>query len=62
MFWERLEVCIKHFQTFEKIDYQEFNETFIDILNKHVPVKKKLVRANQTPYMTKALRKAIISN
>ena len=31
--------------TFEKIDYQEFDKTFIDILNKHAPVKKKLVRA-----------------
>ena len=53
---------MKHFQTFEKIDYQEFNKTFIDILNKHVPVKKKLVRANQTAYMTKALHKAVIRN
>ena len=41
--------------TFEKNNDQEFDETFIEILNKHAPVKKKLVRANQAPYMTKAL-------
>ena len=26
--------------TFEKIDYQEFDKTFIEILNKNAPVKK----------------------
>ena len=46
--------------TFEKIDYQEFDKTFIEFLNKHSLVKKKLVRANQAPYMTKTLRKAIM--
>ena len=56
MFCERLEVCIKHFW----IDYQEFDKKFIEILNKHAPVEKKLVRENQAPYMTKALHKAIV--
>ena len=46
--------------TFEKINYQEFDRTFIEILNRYTPVKKKLVRANQAPYMTKALRKVIM--
>ena len=46
--------------TFEKINYQEFDKTYIEILNKHAPMKKKLVKTNQTPYMTKALRKAIM--
>ena len=46
--------------TFEKFSYQELNKTFIEILNKHAPVKKKLVRASQTPYITKALLKAIM--
>ena len=45
--------------TFE-IDYQEFDKKFIEILNKHAPVEKKLVRENQAPYMTKALHKAIM--
>ena len=46
--------------TFEKINYQEFYKTFIEILNKHAPMKKKLVRKNQDLYMMKALRKAIM--
>ena len=46
--------------TFEKISYQEFDKTFIEILNKHVPMKKKLVRVDQAPCKTKALRKAIM--
>ena len=46
--------------TFEKINYQQLDKTFIEILNKHAPMKKKLVRTNQAPYMTKALRKAIM--
>ena len=47
MFWERL-------------NYQEFDKTFIVILNKLALVKKKLVKANQAPHMTKALRKTIM--
>ena len=43
--------------TFEKISYQEFEKTFTEILNKHALMKKKLVGA---PYMTKALRKAMM--
>ena len=46
--------------TFEKINYQKFDKTFIEILKKHATVKKKLVRANQAPYTTKALRKTIL--
>ena len=40
-------------------NYSEFEEMFLKILNKHAPMKKKTVRANDKPYMTKALRKAI---
>ena len=45
---------------FEKINYQEFDEAFIEILNKHAPMKNELVRTNQAPYTTKAKRKAIM--
>ena len=41
--------------TFEKIDYQEFEKTFIEIMNRHTPMKKNLVRVNQAPYMRKPL-------
>ena len=33
---------------------------FLNILNNHAPVKKKTIRANHAPYMTKQLRKAIM--
>ena len=32
---------------------------FLEILNIHAPIKKKLLRANHIPYMTKTVRKAI---
>ena len=40
--------------------YGNFEKVFLQVLDKHAPVKKKLVRANGVPYMTKALRKAIM--
>ena len=41
--------------------YKQFEQIFLEILNIHAPIKKKLFRANHVPYMTKvALRKAII--
>ena len=33
---------------------------FSTVLEKHAPSKKKKIRANHAPYMTKALRKAIM--
>ena len=41
-------------------DYETFENIFITILNKYAPCKKKVVRANHKPYMTKTLRKAIM--
>lgn len=32
----------------------------MEVLNKHAPMKMKTLRANQVPYMTKPLRKAIM--
>ena len=43
-----------------KIGYNNFENTFLNVLDKHAPFKKKLIRANHAPYMTKALRKAIM--
>ena len=33
---------------------------FMKILNRHVPMKEKFVRASLIPYMTKTSRKAIV--
>ena len=38
-------------------DYKKFENIFLTVLEKHAPSKKKKIRANHAPYMTKALRK-----
>lgn len=40
--------------------YSKFEEAFLETINKHAPLKKKTLRANEKPFMTKALRKAIM--
>ena len=40
--------------------YKHFEQIFLEILNIHAPIKKKLLRANHVSYMTKALRKTIM--
>ena len=46
--------------TLQKKDYESFECAFLEVLNIHAPYKKKVVRANQKPYVTKQLRKAIM--
>ena len=46
-------------RTSEK-NYMHFEITFLKVLEQHAPMKKKVLRANNKPYMTKALRKAIM--
>ena len=40
--------------------YIEFENTFMNILQHNAPLKKKYIRANHAPYMTKILRKAMM--
>ena len=40
--------------------YKDFEDVFLKVLEQHAPIKKKFIRANHAPYMTKALRKAIM--
>ena len=40
--------------------YETFEEEFLKGLNKHAHLKKKFIRANHVPYMTKNLRKTIM--
>ena len=42
------------------MEYQHFLNIFIDILNKHAPMKQKYLRANQGRLMAKDLHKAIM--
>ena len=43
-----------------KKGFDSFEDTFMKTLNRHAPMKRKLVRANEVLYMTRALRKAIM--
>ena len=40
--------------------YNSFDDHFLTVLNKHAPMKQKTLRANEAPYMSKALRKAMM--
>ena len=40
--------------------WDSFETRFLNILNKHAPIKKKTIRGNHAPYMTKSLKKAIM--
>ena len=42
-------------------EYNHFEQIFLEILNIHAPVKRKLLRVSHVPYVTKAFRKAIIN-
>ena len=41
-------------------DYDTFETKFLTTLNLHAPLKKKFIRANHAPYMTKILKKAMM--
>ena len=42
------------------IDYENFHETVLSILNAHVPLKKKQLRANHASFVTKEFQKAVM--
>ena len=42
------------------IEYLEFDNIVIDILNRHAPIKHKYIRANEAPFMNKEYKKAIM--
>ena len=41
-------------------NYKYFEEQFLKALNKFAALKKKVLRANHAPYVTKKMRKAIM--
>ena len=50
-------------ESLKKVDvsnYDSFEDIFENVLDKHAPKKKKAQRANSKPYVTKAMRKAIM--
>ena len=42
------------------MDYSKFENIFMNILNRHAPLKKRYLRANNAPFMNKNLTKAIM--
>ena len=43
------------------IDYSQFQSIFLETLNNIAPVKMKILRYNNNPFMNKALRKTIMT-
>ena len=50
----------KNLKSNKTVNFSDFQNTFITILHKHAPIKKKFLRFNKNPFMSKALRKAIM--
>ena len=49
------------FPHFKAKDFNKcFKESFYCIFNKHAPIKRRYIRANEAPFMTKELHKAIM--
>ena len=45
-----------------KVDnYESFEKVFLDVLRTHAPYKKKVVRTIHKPYVSKQLRKTIMT-
>ena len=58
----RNDVCIelsKHIPV-DSMSYDTFDTVVKQVLNEHAPIKKKYVRANDGPFVTKAFRKAVM--
>ena len=45
--------------TYTEMDYDDFKRTFMTILNKYAPMKKKFLRGNNAPFMNKTLSQEI---
>ena len=52
----------EHLENFDKeiMSYEDFHEIFIRVLDRHAPMKTKIVRGNNGPFMTKTLSKEIM--
>ena len=46
--------------TFNMDKFGMYKSTIFNIFNHHVPIKKKYIRANEAPFMSKELHKAIM--
>ena len=44
----------------ERTNYSQWENQFLRVLNKHAPLKSKVIRGNTNPFVRKTLRKAIM--
>ena len=42
------------------MEYENFNEIFMKVLDSHIPTKQRIVRGNDQPFMIKAILKAFM--
>ena len=41
-------------------NYKTFHNVYLNVLSKYDPIKTRVIRGNQAPYITKAYRKAVM--
>ena len=59
-FRSELQQCLMKYDMFE-LSNDDFVRIFMDIFDRHAPLKLKYARSNQVPFMTKELRKAVMN-
>ena len=59
-FWNDLSYALAQHDS-SNICYNSFHKITLSLLNIHAPVKQKYVRANQSPFINKAINKAIMN-
>ena len=50
----------KNLKSNNTVNFSDFQNTFTTVLHKHAPIKKKILTFNNSPFMFKALTKAIM--
>ena len=58
-FRRELQQCLMKYDMHE-LSNDDFVRIFMDIFDRHAPLKQKYVRSNQVPFMTTELRKAVM--
>ena len=61
MSFQKREPKVIKYRDYKNFDLRSFKEAVFNIINKYAPIKRKYVRANVAPFMTKEIHIAIIS-
>ena len=54
-----VETVFLFLQVLSRYSYDDLSQTFSKVVQKHVPLKKKILRGNHAPFMNRELRKEI---